>query len=625
MSVARTIARMTSKDMDAGQVGVPLPLVPRQLTRAGRLSEILVLQRAGGNRAVSKLLQTTTRVQAPVPSWVVYDALNTGRGDPLDSDLPVEMELRFGHQSSFARIRTTARAASARERSRSEHIVTPISSGPVMPGSDWRERDANRASDAVLEQGGPPARQGETEAETVSRATNASAEVNERIAARSAALPTSSRREMEERFGHDFSSVRVGIDAEADRLASSLGAHAFTVGENIAFAEGKFEPETGRGQHLLAHELAHVVQQREAGQAAVALQGGTDRSFIARVRELREALDKAESAGARQPFVQRALQLADSLILAFAVVKGPNPPSGGTSAEEARAALVELGTGLASNGESVAAIQIALKSKDVEVQNEVLKKLRERPEGVAGQQRTLSSVAALAGERIAPAGRSEGSAQWLERRTPAIGRTLKKLDEMGLPGFAGTPKGPYEAPEGAEHSAGLEMSEELLEKYFTVAAHDVKPDPLGKVGGLGTDPKTGQILADCDVYATYGARLLREQGWETVGYLAIVPGEKKPGSEEDRDAHAVAMAKIQNPAGGWTYVGISDWMIRNLSIWSSDENARLMLLRLALEIYTPKLKKYKAYYLPAGPGGALDMRLLDPEKNGLTPFERGGP
>jgi hypothetical protein len=164
-----------------------------------------------------------------------------------------------------------------------------------------------------------------------------------------------------------------------------------------------------------------------------------------------------------------------------------------------------------------------------------------------------------------------------------------------------------------------------LEQYFVHVEHDVIPDPLGKLGGYQIDPDTNQIEADCDVYATYGARLLREQGWETAGYLAIVPEEKKADNpDENRDAHAVALARKPNPAGGWAYLGISNAVIRDLSIWSSDENARVMLLRLALEIYRPRLKRFKAYYLPAGKGGALDTRLLDPAANGLTPLPLGG-
>ncbi|MGY1690596.1 eCIS core domain-containing protein [Geodermatophilus sp. SYSU D01105] len=67
-------------------------------------------------------------------------------------------------------------------------------------------------------------------------------------------------------FGHDFSRVRVHVDATARELTRALGARAVTVGRQIFFAPGTYEPRTRRGQGLLAHELAHVVEHDEGGQ-----------------------------------------------------------------------------------------------------------------------------------------------------------------------------------------------------------------------------------------------------------------------------------------------------------------------------------------------------------------------
>ena len=72
------------------------------------------------------------------------------------------------------------------------------------------------------------------------------------------------RSEFEPRFGHDFSGVRVHADARGSATAVRLGADAFTVGRAIAFAPGRYAPGTPAGRRLLAHELAHVVQQRAA-------------------------------------------------------------------------------------------------------------------------------------------------------------------------------------------------------------------------------------------------------------------------------------------------------------------------------------------------------------------------
>ncbi|MEU6071477.1 DUF4157 domain-containing protein [Streptomyces sp. NPDC047082] len=66
----------------------------------------------------------------------------------------------------------------------------------------------------------------------------------------------------EARWGHDFSRVRVHSDEAADRATQSIGAQAFTLGLDIAFARGAYAPDTSEGSDLLAHELAHVIQQR---------------------------------------------------------------------------------------------------------------------------------------------------------------------------------------------------------------------------------------------------------------------------------------------------------------------------------------------------------------------------
>jgi hypothetical protein len=71
-------------------------------------------------------------------------------------------------------------------------------------------------------------------------------------------LPDAVRGKMESFFGTDFSGVRVHVGPEAP----AIGALAFTVGDTIVFAPGQYDPASPRGQQILGHELAHVVQQR---------------------------------------------------------------------------------------------------------------------------------------------------------------------------------------------------------------------------------------------------------------------------------------------------------------------------------------------------------------------------
>jgi hypothetical protein len=80
-------------------------------------------------------------------------------------------------------------------------------------------------------------------------------------------LPDSVRGEMEQRFGADFSQVRVHdrANVEAQVPAVARTAKAFTIGEDVAFGRVDFEPSSNMGKELLAHELTHVIQQRRGG------------------------------------------------------------------------------------------------------------------------------------------------------------------------------------------------------------------------------------------------------------------------------------------------------------------------------------------------------------------------
>ncbi len=79
-------------------------------------------------------------------------------------------------------------------------------------------------------------------------------------------LDPASRAYFEPRFGQEFGNVRVHTGMSAARSAREVSAHAYTVGQNIVFAAGRFAPGTHEGRRLIAHELTHVVQQ--SGSAA---------------------------------------------------------------------------------------------------------------------------------------------------------------------------------------------------------------------------------------------------------------------------------------------------------------------------------------------------------------------
>ena len=91
--------------------------------------------------------------------------------------------------------------------------------------------------------------------------TSAPGVVSDVIGSSGVALDHSTRQRMETHFGADFSGVRVHADRRAAQSAAAVNAEAWTVGNHIAFADGAFDPRSTEGQHLLAHELSHVVQQ----------------------------------------------------------------------------------------------------------------------------------------------------------------------------------------------------------------------------------------------------------------------------------------------------------------------------------------------------------------------------
>jgi hypothetical protein len=91
--------------------------------------------------------------------------------------------------------------------------------------------------------------------------TEVPAEVADVLSSPGDPLPSRTRSFLEPRFGHDFSGIRVHTDRRAAESAQAAGALAYTVGHHIVFGAGRFSPDTGSGRQLLAHELAHTIQQ----------------------------------------------------------------------------------------------------------------------------------------------------------------------------------------------------------------------------------------------------------------------------------------------------------------------------------------------------------------------------
>lgn len=140
----------------------------------------------------------------------------------------------------------------------------------IGASNDPLELEADRVADQVMAasarfpvNAAPPRIQRKSE-RVSDESGMAPASVDRILAAPGKPLEIQTRRELEPRFGHDFSQVRVHIDGEAANTARSVKARAYTFGGHIVFGDGQYAPATVSGKRLLAHELAHVVQQGAA-------------------------------------------------------------------------------------------------------------------------------------------------------------------------------------------------------------------------------------------------------------------------------------------------------------------------------------------------------------------------
>lgn len=118
--------------------------------------------------------------------------------------------------------------------------------------------------------------------------------VHEVLASPGQPLDAATRSYMEPRFGHDFSQVRVHADARAAGSARAVSALAYTVGRDVVFGAGQLAPESSTGRRLIAHELMHVVQQRDASATSGELRIGPSSD----ASELEAAAAPARLAGA---------------------------------------------------------------------------------------------------------------------------------------------------------------------------------------------------------------------------------------------------------------------------------------------------------------------------------------
>lgn len=211
-------------------------------------------------------------------------------------------------------------------KKREEEAVVQTRLIVSTPGDRW-EREAEAAAHAVIRPGPPVARNALTPVDPMLVARQAATPTPTRAAdpypgnaAGSAPieivksggehLPGEVRTFMERRLGHDFENVRIHADGRAAASARSLGARAYTAGNHVVFGAGEYAPGSRPGRALLAHELAHVVQQARRGGTASELPiqrvARFDPPVVERVLNVAERFLLGEASGSATPVLNGA-------------------------------------------------------------------------------------------------------------------------------------------------------------------------------------------------------------------------------------------------------------------------------------------------------------------------------
>lgn len=206
-----------------GKIGTKPQLAPK----ATFLKVIQHLHQTIGNQAVSRWIQTKLKIDQP--------------------DDKYEQEADQIAEKIMTMPSSTCTSCEEEER------LQPKLADKISPFIQRQEIDEEEEEEEVIQ----PKRNTDKE-------TKATPEIENHISRTrglGSSLPSAPRAFMEERFGVDFSPVRIHADSEAARMARALNAEAFTYRRDIYFGEGRYRPETTEGKKLLAHELTHVVQE----------------------------------------------------------------------------------------------------------------------------------------------------------------------------------------------------------------------------------------------------------------------------------------------------------------------------------------------------------------------------
>ncbi|MFO0699076.1 MAG: DUF4157 domain-containing protein [Nitrospira sp.] len=200
----------------------------------------------------------------------------------------------------------------------------------IGASNDPLEQEADRIAEQVMAapalshvNTAPPRIQRFT-AQATGQMDTAPASVERVLASPGRPLEPTLRQDMEQRFGHDFSRIRVHTGADAEQSVRDVSAYAYTVGHNIVFGAGRFESRTSQGQQLLAHELTHVVQQGTSSLVTPSLQGNR---ATATINSSVVSIRRKEDTGASEAGTESEIQADTSPCASdFPCLRTPFPP-----------------------------------------------------------------------------------------------------------------------------------------------------------------------------------------------------------------------------------------------------------------------------------------------------------
>ncbi|MEE8294891.1 MAG: T6SS effector amidase Tae4 family protein [Sphingomonadales bacterium] len=192
-----------------------------------------------------------------------------GRGSPGHGNFPGLARVQHAlHETSEAPIQRKCEGCEAEDALEANPCIQPKLE--VGPANDRFEQEADQTAERVMRMAEPALFKSQISAGTnqVQAKGAKGGAVPSKVAnsikglrGGGTPLPKTSKAFFEPRFGQDFSKVRLHTDAKASQMADSIQAKAFTLGNDIAFAKGAYNPESQSGKQLLAHELTHTVQQ----------------------------------------------------------------------------------------------------------------------------------------------------------------------------------------------------------------------------------------------------------------------------------------------------------------------------------------------------------------------------